>query len=59
VNRSAGVLRVSVDGDASLDQITADDLGRDAHDNVVARLDARDLLIETPRSAGHAPRPHP
>jgi hypothetical protein len=46
-----------VRGDASLDKIAPDDLGRDTHDDIVAHLEARDLFIELPGPAGNAPRP--
>jgi hypothetical protein len=57
VHHLAGTLRSRVRGDASLDQITPDDLGRDAHDDIVTRIDARDLFVEPSGPARHAPRP--
>jgi hypothetical protein len=32
--------------DTSLDELAPDDLGRDTHDDVVARIDAGDLFVE-------------
>jgi len=52
-----GVLRRSSRGDASLDRIAPDDLGRDAHDGLVTHINARDLFLEPPWRTGHAPRP--
>jgi hypothetical protein len=49
-NRSAGVVCASMHRDPSFDQITADDLGRDANDHVVAPLNRRDLLVEASRA---------
>jgi hypothetical protein len=43
--------------DALLEQLTPDDLGRHTHHDVVTRIDAGDLFVESPRTARHAPRP--
>jgi hypothetical protein len=53
----AGALDFGVRCDASFDEVTPDDLARDAHDDLVVHLDARDLFVEPPGPARDAARP--